>query len=367
MTPLAPPAHSRPALRDLLTVAAIAATLWVMHRLGRLVLVLIVAMFFAYVIAPLVEFAQRPILRRENSWCLPRWAAIAAVYLVLVGSAAGGVTLLWPSATRQLDAAIANVPASAESFRKWERGWTRYYERLRIPPELRHSIDQSVLGAGEAGLAYAHGALVASLEALSNVAWLVLVPVLAFLLLKDAALIRRTVLRALPHRIQLRSHKLFEEMNDTVAAYVRAQLIACVVVGVLSGLGFALLGTPYPILLGVLAAVLEFVPLVGPLVLAAVAAGIAALQDPMVAWWTLAFLAVLRVIEDYVIYPRLIGRDIHLHPLVIIVAVLAGVELGGIGGIFIAVPVVALVTVVGRHWLDWRGRDEEIATPAAPV
>jgi len=238
---------------------------------------------------------------------------------------------------------------------------------LRIPLELRHSIDQSVLGAGEAGLAYAHGALVASLEALSNIAWLVLVPVLAFLLLKDAALIRRTVLTALPHRIQLRSHKLFEEMNDTVAAYVRAQLIACVVVGVLSGLGFALLGTPYPVLLGVLSAVLEFIPLVGPLVLAAVAVGVAALQDPVVAWWTVAFLAALRVIEDYVIYPRLIGRDIHLHPLVIILAVLAGVELGGIAGIFIAVPVVALVTVVGRHWLDWRGRDEEIATPAAPV
>jgi predicted PurR-regulated permease PerM len=367
MTPLPPPASSRLILRDLLIVAAIAAALWVMHRLGRLVLVLIVAMFFAYVIAPLVEFAQRPILRRANRWCLPRWGAIAVVYLVLAVGAAGGVTLLWPSATRQLDAAIANVPASTESFRMWERGWTRYYERLRIPLELRHSIDQSVLGAGEAGLAYAHGALVASLEALSNIAWLVLVPVLAFLLLKDAALIRRTVLTALPHRIQLRGHKLFEEMNDTVAAYVRAQLIACVVVGLLSGLGFALLGTPYPALLGALAAVLEFVPLVGPLVLAAVAVGIAALQDPMVAWWTLGYLAVLRVIEDYVIYPRLIGRDIHLHPLVIIVAVLAGVELGGIGGIFIAVPVVALVTVVGRHWLDWRGRDEEIVTPAAPV
>jgi predicted PurR-regulated permease PerM len=367
MTPLAPPAPGRPTLRDLLIVAAIAVTLWVMHRLGRLVLVLVVAMFFAYVIAPLVQFAQRPILRRANRWCLPRWAAVTVVYLLLASSAAGGVALLWPSATRQLDAAIASVPASTESFRKWERGWTRYYERLRIPPELRHSIDQSVLGAGEAGLAYAHGALLASLEALSNIAWLVLVPVLAFLLLKDAALIRRTVLTALPHRIQLRSHKLFEEMNDTVAAYVRAQLIAGVVVGVLSGLGFAVLGTPYPVLLGVLAAVLEFVPLVGPLMLAAVAVGIAALQDPMVAWWTVGFLAVLRVIEDYVIYPRLIGRDIHLHPLVIILAVLAGVELGGIAGIFIAVPVVALVTVVARHWLEWRGRGEEIATPAAPV
>ncbi len=81
----------------------------------------------------------------------------------------------------------------------------------------------------------------------------------------------------------------------------------------------------------------------------------------MLAVWTAVFLAVLRVVEDYVIYPRLIGRDIHLHPLVVILAVLAGVELDGIAGIFIAVPVVALVTVAARHWLEWRERDAETA------
>src|SRR5215211_7841194 len=131
MTPLPPPAHSRPTLRDLLVVAAIVAALWVMHRLGRVVLVLIVAMFLAYVIAPLVDFAQRPISRRGQTWRLPRWVAVTVVYLLLASSVAGGIALLWPSATRQLDAAIASVPTSTESFRRWERGWTRYYERLR--------------------------------------------------------------------------------------------------------------------------------------------------------------------------------------------------------------------------------------------
>ena len=63
-----------------------------------------------------------------------------------------------------------------------------------------------------------------------------------------------TILTALPHRIQLRVDRLFEELNATLAAYVRAQLIACVVVGTLCGVGFALLGTPYAVLLGVLTA-----------------------------------------------------------------------------------------------------------------
>ena len=131
------------------------------------------------------------------------------------------------------------------------------------------------------------------------------------------------------------------------------------------GAGFVLLRNPYAVLLGVLAAVLEFIPLLGPLVVAAVAVVIAALHSPVLAVWTAVFLTVLRVVQDYVIYPRLIGRDIHLHPLVVILAVLAGVELDGIAGIFIAVPVVALVTVVTRHWLEWRGRDAESGPAAA--
>jgi predicted PurR-regulated permease PerM len=362
--------QSRAILRDLLIVASVGAAIWVAHRLGRIVLVLVLAMFFAYVIAPLVELLQHPVSVRERSLRLSRGVAIAVIYLVLAGGIAAVTAVLWPSAAGQIDHAIANAPRYTESFRVWERGWTRYYERLRIPLELRHSIDESVLGAGDAAVAYARGSLLALIGVLSDVPWLVLVPVLAFLMLKDAAAIRRTLLLALPHRIQLRGHRLFEELNATLAAYVRAQLIACVVVGGLSGIGFALLGNPYAVLLGVMASVLEFIPLIGPMVVAVVAVVIAALHDPVLAVWTAAFLTVLRVVEDYVIYPRLIGRDIHLHPLVVILAVLAGVELDGIAGIFIAVPVVAVATVAGRHWLEWRGRDAEaelLEPEASPV
>ena len=170
------------------------------------------------------------------------------------------------------------------------------------------------------------------MSALSALPWIGLIPILAFFLLKDATSVRRTIVIALPRRVQLRGHQLFEEMNATLAAFVRAQLLACMLVGALSGLGFAVLGVPYPVLLGVPAGVLEFIPLVGPLLVAAVAAGVGALHSPSLALWAIAFLAVLRVVEDYVIYPRLIRRGIPLHPIAVIVAVLAGARLAGIPG-----------------------------------
>jgi predicted PurR-regulated permease PerM len=133
---------------------------------------------------------------------------------------------------------------------------------------------------------------------------------------------------------------------------------------VLCGIGFALIGVPYPVLLAVLAGVLEFIPLVGPLLLAIVAAIVSVLHDPVLALWAVTFLGALRVVQDYAIYPRLIRRGISLHPLAVIVAVLAGAELDGVAGMFLAVPAVAVATVMYRHWLEWRSGDRVADVPA---
>jgi predicted PurR-regulated permease PerM len=179
-------------------------------------------------------------------------------------------------------------------------------------------------------------------------------PILAFFLLKDAAGFRRIVLTALPHRMRLGGHRLFEDMNATLAAYIRAQLIACVLVGSLCGLGFAALGLPYSMLLGVLAGVLEFIPLVGPLLLAVIAATVGALHVPMLAVWTVTFLAVLRIVEDFIVYPRLMAQGS---------AASAGGHRRGArrrrtGRSCRHVPgraLVATASVACRHWVDWRG------------
>jgi predicted PurR-regulated permease PerM len=358
------PSQTRVVLQVLLIMVGFALGLWALYKLASVVLVLILAALFAYVIAPLVQLAECPIRLAGRPRSLSRGAAIALVYLLMAASVAAGAALLLPSATEQVDDMISRAPTYAQSILTWEHAWSRYYERLRIPLELRQSIDQSVLAAGQAGVESARGSVMALMGALSNLPWLVLIPVLAFFLLKDAASFRHSILTALPPRIRLRGHRLFDDLNATVAAYIRAQLLACALVGSLCGLGFAVLGVSYPVLLGVLAGVLEFIPLVGPLLLAVVASIVAALHAPILALWTVAFLGVLRLVEDYVIYPRLIRRGIHLHPLAVIVGVLAGAELGGVAGMFLAVPTVAIASVVYRHWLQWRlgdlGVDEKL-------
>jgi predicted PurR-regulated permease PerM len=353
----AAPSQTRVVLQVLVIIAGVAFGLWALHRLASVVLVVILAAIFAYVIAPLVRLARRPIRIAGRRRRLSRAAAIALVYLVMAGSVSGGAVLLLPSATEQFNDMIARAPAYTQSILGWEHGWSRYYERLRIPLELRQGIDQSVLAASGGAAEFLRGSALALVGGLSYLPWLVLIPILAFFLLKDAATLRRAVVTALPHHGRLRGHRLFEDLNATLAAYIRAQLLACVLVGCLCGVGFAVLGIPYPVVLGVSAAVLEFIPLVGPLVLAAVAAVVGALHAPILALWAVAFLGLLRLVEDYVIYPRLISRGIQLHPLAVILAVLAGAEFDGLAGMFLAVPAVAIASVAYRHWLEWRSGD----------
>src|SRR4051812_16025815 len=122
----APTSPGRAILRDLLAIAAVGAGVWVVHRLGRVVLVLMLALFFAYVIAPLVERAHRPFWVAGRSWRLPRGAAVALIYLLLASGVGLAGAILWPRAAAQVDAAVLEGPAYTESFHAWERGWTKY-------------------------------------------------------------------------------------------------------------------------------------------------------------------------------------------------------------------------------------------------
>ncbi len=182
------PPQSRAILRDLLIVAAVGAGIWVAHRLGRIVLVLVLAMFFAYVIAPLVDLLQRPISLRGRIAPSAARRRDRGRLRAARGRPRGRRRRCSGRAPPRRSTRRSPAPRSTPNrSRTWEHGWTRYYERLRIPVELRHSIDESVLGAGDAAGAYARGSLLALIGVLSDLPWLVLVPVLAFLMLKDAA------------------------------------------------------------------------------------------------------------------------------------------------------------------------------------
>ena len=134
-----------------------------------------------------------------------------------------------------------------------------------------------------------------------------------------------------------------------------ALVLACVVIGALVTIGLWIIGAPYVGVVGFIAGLLEFVPLIGPLIAGCIAVGLTMTVSFKGAMMVALFLIVLRIVQDYVIYPRIIGHGIHMHPLIVIIAILGGAEIAGLVGIFLAIPAVGLVIVVYNHYIAHRG------------
>ena len=362
--PAAPPGGSvvRTTLQVLMVLLAVGAALWALSRLQGVLLLLILAVFFAYLIAPLVGLLQRPVTLKGRRRSLPLPLAVGVVYLLIFGSLALALWILLPVVSTQLSELAREVPGYVARGQARLRAWESY-ERSHLPAEIRGAVQGSINQALKAaGDSLKSGILPWIAGALAYVPWLVLVPILALFLLKDAELFRTTALRLFPKgRLRWRGDDFFQDVNSTLAAYVRAQLIACAIVGIACTIGLALIGVPHAMVLGIGAGLLEFIPLAGPLTIGAIAVTFAAFSSTGQALSVLAFLVILRVVEDYVVYPRIIGHGIHLHPLAVIVAILCGAELAGLVGVFLSIPAVAVLSVAFRHWREHLAKEAEHA------
>jgi predicted PurR-regulated permease PerM len=339
------PADVSAVLRTVLIVLAAVGGLWVAYQLTTLIVSLLFAILFAYLLAPLIELVQRGLARRTRRGELSRGLAIAIAYLLIFGGAA--LVLVWitphvTEAARQLPQRIASAHIQEHPFRLLAR-WLGF---IGISGALVDRALSTASTAVEAGIARFAAAFV---YLASYLPWLVLIPIFAFFFLKDAPTLTRALIRILPERWQSDAPELLTRIDEALSAYIRAQLVACLIVGALVGLVFTLLRVPYTAVLAVAAGGAEFLPIVGPLTVAVIAAAAAFIHSPWTTLWVLLFLAALRIVEDYVIYPRLVGSHIHMHPLAVILAVLAGGELGGIVGVLLSVPFLAIAVAVYRY------------------
>lgn len=351
--------QTRAVLRIILMVLAVAVTLWLVVKLTGVILVLILAIFFAYFVAPMVEFLSRPVRIMGRQLAIPRTIAIALSYIIIAAVIVVGILFLAPSLANQFPEFTEQARIYWVSVGGKTQGLVEYFRAHRMPGPLLDTINGAIPGVLDR-VSYTVSSVLSSLVGLlAYIPWLIIIPVLSFFLLKDVDTFRRSALQMLPRgRWRWRGDEFFQDINSTLAAYIRAQLTACLFIGVVCAIGFTLLGLPSPLVLGVIAGIFEFVPLVGPLMVAVVAAILAILHaGPFSALMVFLFLVVLRIVQDYVVYPRLIGQGIHLHPLAVIIALLSGAELAGVAGIFLAIPVVAILTVSYRHWLEHRGSE----------
>ncbi len=341
----------RTSVQILLAICVVAGALWVLHRIQGVLLVLALSVLFTYLVAPVVSFFRRPVTVFRAPRAMPVTLAIIAAYLTIFGTLAAAGTLILPVLTAQFADFRAELPGYVIRFETAWQSWLKGQTRM-LPSDVRSGID-GIVNQASAGIShYVQEDFLPRIGGwLMHLPWLILVPIFAFFLLRDADLLRRAALGLFPGRqLRWRGDVFFEDVNRTLAAYIRAQLLASLVVAILCTAGFLWIGLQYGVVLGIAAGLLELLPLVGPLIIATLAVAVGGLDSLSRAMTAAAFVLVVRIAQDYFIYPRLVGREIPLHPMAVILAILCGGEIAGVAGVFLAVPVLAVLTVAFRHW-----------------
>jgi predicted PurR-regulated permease PerM len=311
---------------------------------------LLLSVFFAYVLAPAVAGVRRRVRFGRRQRPVSDATAIALLYVVMFVPAA----LAWrASADRVSHWVHVTAPEAVDHlFRSGEfTPLTGMIAHAPLPGRARAALARRV----DRGIRYIERETRQTLDdllaAAPYAAWLAVAPLLAFLLLTGAPGFQRSTLRVLPRgHLQWRGEEYLRDVNSALAGYVRAQTAAGLIVGSVCVCGFVLLRVPNAVSMGVAAGILELVPAIGPLttlIMAVAQAGNRALV-------VIAFLGILRIVQDYVVYPRLVRRGMHLSTPAVIVTIWIGAALAGAAGVILALPVAGFVSVSLRHWREYR-------------
>jgi predicted PurR-regulated permease PerM len=315
---------------------------------GAYVLWRVQEVLFLLFLAVLLATAIEPLVNRLRRGPFSRGTGVLVVYtaiIVLIGLPAYA---LIPSVASQAGTFMESVPERLVALRPYA---------LELQPRLLQGMAVSALDAAHQTLqAPQRPDQVQIVEAGATAAHTLLmffsVFVLAFYWMVERASIKRVVLRLVGAGQARNVNTVWMEVEEKLGGWVRGQLLLMLAVGVAATIGYTVIGLPNPVLLGVLAGVLEIVPMLGPFLAFAPAVLVALAIDPTKAIIVLVYALIIQQIESNVLLPRVMKHTVGVSPLTVLLGILAGSILAGIPGAFVAVPVAGAIQVILAHLLQ---------------
>lgn len=307
----------------------------------------------AFVIGLALAFILDPVVNALERIGAPRWLGVLGAYGLVVAIVWLLVAFVAPPIGRQARELIERGPEFGAAIGDWERDLERWYASLALPPELRDMIDASIQRGREAFgelLQAIAGPVVSTLvRTLTFVLGLVIIPVWLFFVLKDRAAFPRAVAGALPPTWRQDGDSVLAILARVGGRWVRGQLLLGAAVfmatviglGILTVIGFGELGQ-FMLVLALIAGVLEWFPIIGPIIAAVPAILIALTISPAAVIAVIILYTAVQQLENNLLVPKVMGDAVELHPAVMIAALVIGGALFGIGGAILAAPIVAI-------------------------
>jgi predicted PurR-regulated permease PerM len=331
----------------LFTALAFALTLLFIYFAWRALIAFLFAVFFAYLL-------EAPVSRFQTWLRGSRPAAIAVVYVIFIGVLVLVFFLLGPPIAQEAEKLTQQAPEWANqitSRKIAEQVGTHYNWSqatiIRVGDFLTEHKPEMITAT--------QSMVVRAARSLQNTWWLFLVPILAIFFLKDGNKFGQIIVNWFEDgRDREMVSSAVEQMHTMVGHYIRSQLLLAVIAMVVITLSLSLMRVPYAAALGPAAGAMEFIPVVGPIVGGVVIFAVAFLSGYSHLLWLCVFLLVWRMVQDYVISPRIMSGTLELHPLAVLFGVLAGGEVAGVIGVFLSIPVMATLRILWHTWRLYR-------------
>jgi predicted PurR-regulated permease PerM len=299
-----------------------------------------------FLIAMIISYVLNPIVVLLNRRKVPRTVAVLLIYAVFLASLTVIMMNLIPMFMTQLTQLNEHMP----DFTVRAQGMIdQFNESEMLPDSVRSGINNSLYKL-ETGIADWVSNYINGIGSKINVLFIALIiPFVAFYILKDFQLIEKTVLAVVPKKHRRHVTRLLFEIDEALGNYIRGQFLVCVIIGFMAYIGYWLIDMQYPLLLACVVAVFNIVPYLGPYLGAAPAALMAASISWKMVLYVLLVNWICQLLEGNVISPQVVGRTLHMHPLMIIFALLVGGEVAGVPGLILAVPFFAVLKVIFSH------------------
>jgi len=339
------------------TAALILLLLVLIYLVRKTLFVFTLAILFAYLLSPLVNFLDRWLPTRT------RTAALALSYIIFVGVMVLLGSQIGSRIVEQSKELEKDLPARMEGWEKPSPDLSPALNNFRtqivakVRQQLTEGSSDLLSGIAQAGLK--------AVSVASDLIYVVIVPILAFFFLQDGQVIRQHILDMVNDgaRRELLDD-LMADVHLLLAHYMRALVLLCLAAFTAYSMVFSIIGVPYGVLMAAVGGLLEFIPMLGPLTAGILIVIVSALAGSHVVA-VLIFLLAYRVFQDYMLSPHLMGQGVEVHPLLVLFGVFAGAEVAGIAGTFLSVPILALVRI--SYLRIRKSRLSQQLRPAGPV
>jgi predicted PurR-regulated permease PerM len=302
---------------------------------------------FLLFLAVLLATAIEPLVNRLRRGPFTRGTGVLAVYTLIIVLIGVPAYVVVPSVVSQAGTFSESLPDSLQKLRPVAAG----LQPRIVQTTALGALDQATQSVQSPQRPAQEQLVEAGATAAHTLLSFFTVFVLAFYWLVERASIKRVLLRTVPIRHARSVNTVWMEVEEKLGGWVRGQLLLMLAIGVMAAVGYAVIGLPNPVLLGVAAGLLEIVPMIGPFLAFAPAVLVALTIDPTRALIVVAYALVIQQIESNVLVPRVMGRTVGVSPLTVLLGILVGSSLAGVPGAFLAVPVAGALQVILAHVL----------------